>query len=179
MGVGLPKWIVGFQLSLMAADKRVNVMIEDEYRAKVWNYTMEVVESSNDIINPASQPGSPKIVRANTGFDFGVSICNGLVLSPALFGAYLKYADPLYVEEEESRAVPMEISTTDESKVGGVVLDHIGEIVAPHVVVTMSSEKAVLTGPSRQQKMSHAAAADDLLTALDTLRARLQQEIDT
>ena len=36
---------------------------------------------------------------ARKGFDFAASLCDGLVLSPALLGAYLKYSDPFYLEE--------------------------------------------------------------------------------
>lgn len=86
MGVNLPQLIVGFQLSLQAADERVNAMIEDEFHSRVWNYTIEELESSMSDINPAYQPGSPEVVNANTGFDFAASTCDGLVLSPALWG---------------------------------------------------------------------------------------------
>merc|ERR1712127_947191 len=101
MGMGLPQWAVGFQLALQAADKRVNSVIEDEYEAQVWNYTMEELKATNDVIDPATRPDSPEVVGANTGFDFGASICDGLVLSPALLGAYLRYADPLYAKDED------------------------------------------------------------------------------
>eukprot|EP00571_Detonula_confervacea_P012150 CAMPEP_0172311088 /NCGR_PEP_ID=MMETSP1058-20130122/13669_1 /TAXON_ID=83371 /ORGANISM="Detonula confervacea, Strain CCMP 353" /LENGTH=544 /DNA_ID=CAMNT_0013024149 /DNA_START=77 /DNA_END=1708 /DNA_ORIENTATION=+ len=126
MGMNLPQFLVGFQLGLQAGDKRVNAMIEEEYHAGVWNYTMEELETSNDVTNPATQPGSSEVVGVNSGFDFGASICDGLVLSPALLGAYLKYADPLYVEEENKAASanterkPMEINAMDESNLVGV-----------------------------------------------------------
>lgn len=177
MGVGLPQWMIGFQLSLSEASGRVNAMIEDEYRAKVWNYTMEEIESpSNDIADPASRPGSPEIAGANTGFDFGASVCEGLVLSPALFGAYLRYADPLYVDEGSSRVVPMEAGATDG---GEVVFGRIDETVAPpDVTTTVDLEKAVQSVSAGQRKRSHTAAADDLLTVLSALRARLQREMD-
>jgi uncharacterized membrane protein YdjX (TVP38/TMEM64 family) len=177
MGVGLPQWMIGFQLSLSEASGRVNAMIEDEYRAKVWNYTMEEIESpSNDIADPASRPGSPEIAGANTGFDFGASVCEGLVLSPALFVAYLRYADPLYVDEGSSRVVPMEAGATDG---GEVVFGRIDETVAPpDVTTTVDLEKAVQSVSAGQRKRSHIAAADDLLTVLSALRARLQREMD-
>ena len=177
MGVGLPQWMIGFQLSLSDASGRVNAMIEDEYHAKVWNYTMEEIESpSNDIADPASRPGSPEIAGANTGFDFGASVCEGLVLSPALFGAYLRYADPLYVDEGSSRVVPMEVGATDG---GEVVFGRIDETVAPPGVTTTADlEKAVQSVSAGQRKMSHTAAADDLLTVLSALRARLQREMN-
>jgi uncharacterized membrane protein YdjX (TVP38/TMEM64 family) len=188
MGVGLPQWMIGFQLSLMAANDRVNAMIEDEYRAKVWNYTMEEIidmsssSSSNDIIDPASRPGSPEIVGANTGFDFGASVCDGLVLSPALLGAYLKYADPLYTADEESPrggAYIAEIDVTDVGReVSAVASGPHGEIVGPTGVDTMDQEMLVPSGPAGQQRKSRAATADDLLTMLGALRARLQREID-
>ncbi|KAL3815585.1 hypothetical protein ACHAXA_001564 [Cyclostephanos tholiformis] len=180
MGVGLPQWMIGFQLSLMAANKRVNAMIEDEYRARVWNYTMEeVIESSNGIIDPASRPDSPEIVGANTGFDFGASVCDGLVLSPALLVAFLKYTDPLYDADEESPRASVEFGVTGVGQeVSAVALGPNDEMFALPSVITMEPEEAIPSGPARQQRRSHAATADDLLTTLRALRARLQKEID-
>ena len=96
MGMGIPQPLIGFQLALQSADERVNDMIEEEYKAKVWNCTDEELKLSPN--NPAIKPSSPEVVQANSGFDFGASICSGVVLSPALLGAYLKYADPLFVK---------------------------------------------------------------------------------
>ncbi|KAL7538197.1 hypothetical protein ACHAXR_008352 [Thalassiosira sp. AJA248-18] len=183
MGMGLPQWIVGFQLSLQAADKRVNSMIEDEYSAKVWNYTIEEVES-NDDINPATQPGSPEIVGANTGFDFGASICDGLVLSPALLGAYLKYADPLF-EEDEAEIVSditeqktMSISEMDESNVVDVISDFSEEIAASPDS-TIDVKVSVVSAPEKKPKeVTYDATLDDLLTALSALQAKLRKDLD-
>lgn len=100
MGMTLPQWLIGFQLSLQAADERVGAMIEEEYKAGVWNYTQEELELDSSI-NPAAQSSSPEVVNANKGFDFAASICDGLVLSPNLLSAYFKYADPLYKEDEQ------------------------------------------------------------------------------
>ena len=49
---------------------------------------------------PAFYADSPEIVNKDKGFDFGGSICDGLVLSPALFKSYLKYADPFWTEDD-------------------------------------------------------------------------------
>jgi len=94
-----PEWVVGFQIALAMADDRVHQMIYDEYDAQVWNYTKE--ETIPRDKDPALAPTSPEIAGANQGFDFGASICDGLVLSPAMFQAFLMYADPLLDPEKE------------------------------------------------------------------------------
>jgi hypothetical protein len=114
MGVGLPQWMIRFQLLLLA------VSIRD--LAGVWNYTMEEVELPlNDIVDLTSQPGSPKIVHTGT-------VCNGLVLSTALFGSYLRYADPMYINEG-SQAVPMEVGEANGGKLGKLVFGCIEELL--------------------------------------------------
>jgi len=99
-GIKVPQVLVGFQLALQKADERVGDMINVEYSAKVWNYT----DSDGGVpknMDPSFFPASPEIADAGKSFDFGASICDGLVLSPSLFKAYLKYADPLYNGEDE------------------------------------------------------------------------------
>eukprot|EP00956_Cyclotella_meneghiniana_P014369 scaffold21494_cov72-Cyclotella_meneghiniana.AAC.5 len=49
LGMELPQFVVGFQLSMKAADKRVNAMIEEEYHAKYWNYTKEELATREDV----------------------------------------------------------------------------------------------------------------------------------
>jgi len=182
VGITLPQWIVGFQLALQAADERVNAMIEDEYRAQVWNYTKEELDASNDIIDPATQPNSPEIVGLNKGFDFGASICDGLVLSPALLGAYLRYADPLYVEDEgkiASGTSELKAIETDaiDDKVVSVVSDYRESIeVLPGT--SLDVEVSVIPAPKVQQKLKNDATLDDLITALSALRVKLQSDLE-
>jgi uncharacterized membrane protein YdjX (TVP38/TMEM64 family) len=100
-GKELPKWIVGFQLSLQEADERIDEMILQEFDAKAWNYTDS--RGKNPIpkeLNPAYAPNSPEMVGANKGIEFAASICDGLVLSPNIFKYFLQLADPLFDEEE-------------------------------------------------------------------------------
>ncbi|KAL7547616.1 hypothetical protein ACHAWF_010901 [Thalassiosira exigua] len=164
MGMQLPQWIVGFQLSLQVADERVNAMIEEEYNAKVWNYTSEEIETSSDVDDPATQPESPEVVDANKGFDFGASLCDGLVLSPALFGAYLKYADPLYEEDDNESASQKitKLNTRSETAVMGT-----GQAIPS----SMENTEDVV-------KSSADATLEDLLTALSSLRVKLQHKLD-
>eukprot|EP00579_Thalassiosira_antarctica_P027810 CAMPEP_0202014352 /NCGR_PEP_ID=MMETSP0905-20130828/28825_1 /ASSEMBLY_ACC=CAM_ASM_000554 /TAXON_ID=420261 /ORGANISM="Thalassiosira antarctica, Strain CCMP982" /LENGTH=568 /DNA_ID=CAMNT_0048574227 /DNA_START=57 /DNA_END=1760 /DNA_ORIENTATION=- len=176
MGMELPQFIVGFQLALQAADERVNTMIEEEYHAQVWNYTMEELEASNDVIDPATQPSSPEVVQMNTGFDFGATICSGLVLSPALLGAYLRYADPLYVEDDDSKQKAMKISAMDESGVVEVVSNYSEKIeVSPGN--SLDVEISVVSAPKKQQTVTYDATVADLISALSLLRAQLQKEL--
>jgi len=100
-GKDLPQWMVGFQLSLKEADIRVNELIAQEYDAKVWNCTDS--RGNNPIppdIDPAMATYSPERTEAFKGIDLAASLCDGLVLSPNLFQAFLKYSDPLFDEQQ-------------------------------------------------------------------------------
>ena len=100
-GKELPEWMVGFQLSLQAADERIDEIILQEFDAKVWNYTDS--QGNNPVpreLNPAYDPNSPEMVGAFKGIDYAASICDGLVLSPSIFKYYFRWADPLFDEEE-------------------------------------------------------------------------------
>ena len=99
MGMKIPQWLVGFQLKLQEADERIDEFIKIEHQAGVWNYTKKEGGPPTDL-DPTYYADSPEIVNKDKGFDFGGSICDGLVLSPALFKSYLKYADPLWTEKD-------------------------------------------------------------------------------
>lgn len=190
MGMDLPLPIVGFQLGLQDADKRVSAMIEEEYHAKVWNLTKEELEVSKE--NPANHPTSLETREANTGFDFGASICAGLVLSPLLLGAYLKYADPLYTEEDgqesssgdtKQQQTAIEAGNLYESK------ESAASAAASAAVVTAASEDkeelqeaSAQSSPDEQQIVSTnnatTAVEEDLIAALSALRDRLQSDFD-
>ncbi|KAK1735285.1 TVP38/TMEM64 family membrane protein [Skeletonema marinoi] len=162
MGMDLPQWIIGFQLSLQAADERVGGMIVEEYNAKVWNYTQEELEL-DPIINPAAQSFSPEVANANKGFDFPASICDGLVLSPNLLSAYFRYADPLYNEEEQ---------TINSMKQGT-------ESLVDEEASAMKIDAATVTVPLQVQQMQEVPliVADDLLKALEKLQTTLQKQL--
>ena len=178
MGMAVPQPIVGFQLALQEADKRVNTMIEEEYNAKVWNCTEEELKVSKN--NPANLPDSPEVVEANTGFDFGASICAGLVLSPALLGAYLKYADPLYVEEEVKQDVVSSENDTILDKNKEVIdLVRSEEVAVAHdSTLDVEGNAAPSSDKQRERIDDITAIQDDLLSALSLLRTRLQRDID-
>ena len=178
MGMAFPQPIVGFQLALQEADKRVNTMIEEEYNAKVWNCTEEELKVSKN--NPANLPDSPEVVEANTGFDFGASICAGLVLSPALLGAYLKYADPLYVEEEVKQDVVSSENDTILDKNKEVIdLVRSEEVAVAHdSTLDVEGNAAPSSDKQRERIDDITAIQDDLLSALSLLRTRLQRDID-
>jgi uncharacterized membrane protein YdjX (TVP38/TMEM64 family) len=101
LGWELPEWAVGFQLSLKAADQRISDFILEEYEAKVWNYTSDKEGKPPAELDPANFAGSPELEFANQGFDIGMAVSDGIVLSPLLFTSFLKYADPLYNEQED------------------------------------------------------------------------------
>lgn len=113
LGFDLPDWVVSFQDNMDKADNRVNTMVLDEYNAKLWNATGIVTEP-----NPSFYPDSPEVVGRNKGIDIGSDICDGLMLSPVLFSAFIKYGDPLYEEKDDlalqERALEREIQTSPE-----------------------------------------------------------------
>ena len=164
MGMDLPQWIIGFQLSLQAADGRVGAMIVEEYNAKVWNYTQEELDL-DPIINPAAQSFSPEVANANKGFDFAASICDGLVLSPNLLSAYFRYADPLYEEEEQT----IDLQKQD--------IENPSEASAMKIdagAVTLTSTPVQV----QQMQKVPVIVADDLLKTLEKLQTSLQKQLD-
>lgn len=159
----LPEWLVGFQIALAMADDRVHQMIYDEYDAKVWNYTK--TEPIPRELDPALAVTSPEVAGANQGFDFGASICDGLVLSPALFQAYLIYADPLLDEEKEKeeRNIPRDFD-----------IDVDVQEVANAVVMSSSDETRKLASIAEIQDDSEEA----LLRRLADLRSITKERLN-
>lgn len=91
-----PQWVIGFQLSLREAEKRMRHFIQVECESQAWK------QNERDNIpfhrDPARRLDSPEIAGAYQGIDVAASICDGLVLSPLLMGVFLEYADPMYDE---------------------------------------------------------------------------------
>lgn len=110
LGWTLPEWLVGVQTSYRAAESCVNDMVTAEYNAKVWNYT-KAEGGPPAALDPALRAGSPEMEERGRGFDFGESFFIGLALSPCLFSAWTKYADPLYSEESDSSLQPQNLVT--------------------------------------------------------------------
>ena len=100
LGFDLPLWVVGFQIGLGDASERIEDMIEAEWDAKVWNYTKAEGGPPKNM-DPAFASNSPEVVNVGKGFDFVAANCEGLVLSPALFAVFLKYADPLFDDQKD------------------------------------------------------------------------------
>lgn len=97
-GFEFPDWVVGAQVSLKEAGERMDVMIKTEYNAAVWNSTEEFPPPAS--MDPAKAIISQEVLEVGK-FDAVAAICESLVLSPALFQAWLKYSDPLFDEKEE------------------------------------------------------------------------------
>ena len=97
-GIELPDWVVGMQISLEQGGERVERMIDTEFKAAVWNYTD--TDSLSYELDPANFPDSPEITGKDSEFDIVKSISDGFMLSPCLFKAYFKYADPFFNDTE-------------------------------------------------------------------------------
>ena len=161
LNIDLPEWLVGFQIALAMADDRIHSLIYDEYDAKVWNYTKD--ERIPSELDPALTPTSPEVAGANKGFDFGASICDGLVLSPALFQAYLLYSDPL-LDEEKERA--------ERNKPRDFLFEEAKDPVGSNVVI-MSSEQ-----PLSSQVQLEDDTEEALLNKLDALREITRERLN-
>ena len=173
LGMDLPQFLIGFQLSMKAADKRVNAMIEEEYHAKYWNYTKEELVTREDVVDPATFPNSTEVTGRGKGFDIAQDICNGLCLSPALFGAYLRYADPLF---DESRAL-----IAKEKQSSNEITDD-ATIMKSSIEDIRSTEDYGLRPISQpivvDERTIHTVSADDLLLILKTLREKVYAELN-
>ena len=178
MGIALPQFLVGFQLSMKVADKRVNAMIEDEYHAKYWNYTKEEIQSRSDVIDPATLPSSPEVMGRGKGFDIAQDICNGLCLSPALLGAYFKYADPLF---DENKALAQKercnvVENTDpgvkESSRTNLDDNAISNVIDEDVKALSSANISAV-----ETQATNDLSTDDLLAILQTVREKVDTEL--
>lgn len=165
MGMDLPQWLVGFQLALSAADDRINDFIEVEYRAKVWNYTKE--EGIPRELDPAFYPDSPEISEKGKGFDFGRSICEGMVLSPSLLKAYWKYSDPLYYGGNESNAIQTKTGVPDVATSVDFSLDTRSGNVGNRDSV----------GAAPRTTDAHDLSDEELLALIDCLRIATQERL--
>jgi len=192
MGMSLPQFLVGFQLALKAADGRVNELIDAEFDAAVWNFTdpeeLEGAErrhraKDRDIadprpLDPSKWKDSPEIVGADSGFDFGENICEGLVLSPALLGAFLVCADPLYKKAEEDVVTSSSRGeTTKETRAGGASGDK-GESKAFVAVQDSSPSTSPLSSGINSETTSVHVTEDELLFVLQKLRTNLQSRLN-
>ena len=163
LGIDLPQWLIGFQLSLQASDKRVNEYIDIEYQAAVWNYTDTIPAE----LDPAKYPNSPEIAYAGTGFDAGAFICDGLVLSPCLFTAYLKYADPLFDAEKELK----EITERLENKTNEEEDDNI--------ISATGNKDEESTALLSQYISDNAATINEIVVADDTTLPQTKSKVST
>ena len=94
MGLDVPEWVIGLQLTYQEAANRLDNLIDSEYQAKVWNYTKEETIPPN--LDPALALTSPENVYKYKGLDFGLALCDGFTLDFVLFQTFLKYSDPLF-----------------------------------------------------------------------------------
>jgi len=192
MGMKIPQWLVGFQLKLQEADERIDEFIKIEHQAGVWNYTKKDGGAPRDL-DPAYYADSPEVLNKNKGFDFGGSICDGLVLSPALFKSYLKYADPLWTEqdlkeeagelsklkaERENAFILQPPSTTEKQTETGLDDEELVRLAAFASAASLSIEKE-MTEEEAPQSFNIADEKEFLLDLLQRMRkvteARLRE----
>ena len=166
-GIDVPDWIIGFQLGIQAANERISDLILIEHNAQVWNYTTNTELSARRGIpllpvelDPAKFVNSPERQLINQGLDFGQDFCNGLVLSPLLFTAFFKYADPFYDPENDKSLTN---NDTQVSQFKSSTAAAMTEIVIPSIALVNTSV------PLNDQEV--------LLNQLEMLRSITQQRL--
>lgn len=162
-GMNVPTWMVGLQLQIAMADERIHELIDAEFDAQVWNNTKK--EKIPRHLDPACAPDSPEITLANTGFDFGASTCDGLVLSPILTVAFLKYANPLFDADEDEQNRPNRRKFRDMIEMQGGV--EVATKVTP-------SNTEIVFGVETEMETSTRA---ELLERIQTLRTQTQARL--
>jgi len=173
-GIDLPEIFVGAQINWKEASERIEEFIEIEYEAKVWNYTHDgiTIPPHKD---PAKFLDAPEITGKNKGFDFVKSLFDGMVLSPALFSAFLKYSDPAFVEVEgRNKAVELKTSSSvsplgkSESSEGASPLDKDDGSYA---------FRSGVSGQITTEKMDVADLSSYLLETLEDVKSSLEERI--
>lgn len=171
-GIDLPEIFVGAQINWKEASERIEEFIEIEYEAKVWNYTHDgiTIPPHKD---PAKFLDAPEITGKNKGFDFVKSLFDGMVLSPALFSAFLKYSDPGFVEVEGRKAVELKTSSPvsplgkSESKGGSALNKDDGSYAF----------RSGVSGQITTEKMDVADLSSYLLETLEDVKSSLEERI--
>lgn len=168
-GVNLPQWAVGAQLTMQQASVRMNEMIFDEYEAKVWNFTNDELPPPE--VDPARAATSPEVVGANKGIDYVGGLCDGLVMSPNLIAAFLKYSDPLYKEEEDDAIIKR---VREDPSIWLPVPEGTGKSTSTAMQSTTEITSMTTTEVEIEESLSQKA----LLTRLDNLESRAKRRLD-
>ncbi len=170
LGFDLPQWVIGAQISLKEASERMDAMIMTEYNAQVWNYTEDNPPPS--YIDPAQAISSPEVQLRGNGFDGVASICDGLVLSPALLKAYFKYADPLFNEKEEVPEInydKLRIAEDTSTSPEPVDEDFSVDIGYSKIASIQATKKVTFDAVEEEKKIQE---------SLDLLRNRVEEKLD-
>ena len=101
---------MGLQLALKMAEKRLQDTVVSEYKAEVWNMTE--VDNLSQNIDPAYSKDSPEVCDP-IGFDVGLAVAEGIMLTPVLWGVLTKYSDPKFNPNEEEKLPNMQAKSTD------------------------------------------------------------------
>jgi hypothetical protein len=151
------------QLGFKDAEERISDLILVEYDAQVWNYTKADGGPPREK-DPAFSPESPEIDGANKGFDFGASVCDGLVLSPLLFKAALKYSDPFYSKETD---LDLQFIMKQKEKLSS---PKTSSMMEPSALDTRNNESRSVGVPADEVIQSMRSTDDELLATLAQLR---------
>lgn len=171
LGLDLPQALIGMQIAFQLANNRLDEVIEAEYNAKVWNYTAP--EEIPEGLDPAMYSTAPEVADPY-GFDFGLTVCEGICLTPQLWSILGKYSDPNYDKKAEEEAIKnanmieqvitaaATKSATDITQQGGDIIDDDESIIAMEFVESDHPNEEPL--PSME----------DLLTTVRSMKDRTE-----
>ncbi len=170
LGFDLPQWVIGAQISLKEASERMDAMIMTEYNAQVWNYTDDNPPPS--FIDPAQAISSPEVQMRGKGFDGVASICDGMVLSPALFKAYFKYADPLFNETEVIPEINYDkLRIAEDTSASPETVDEDFSVDIGYAqIASMQATKTVTFNAEEEEKK--------IQESLDLLRNKIEEKLE-
>lgn len=181
-GLDLPQWTIRVQLSLRAAERRMEEAIQTETVAQVWNFTN--TKDIPDHLDPAQAVDSPEVLGQGKEFEFVNALTDGLVLSPVLFKAFLEFADPAYdlskldekttTTPEDSLASRSTVSSSGSSTTSNEPLD--GSLPTGF---TNGETALVQDIPTFAATQNDNSSLDDyLFETLDMIRKTLEKKIE-
>jgi uncharacterized membrane protein YdjX (TVP38/TMEM64 family) len=110
-GWTLPLWMVGLQLNLRQAQEHMQAMVDAQKMARDHNVTSIPTSSSTLGIVLANSPVSA-LSDAEVKQALVADLCDSVVLTPVLWGAFVEYSNPFYSSQSTTAIESMTNTTT-------------------------------------------------------------------
>jgi uncharacterized membrane protein YdjX (TVP38/TMEM64 family) len=173
-------FIETMKLSYAKAEETLDELIEQEFRAQLWNITAEELPRHLDPV--VQDISSIENVRGSS-FDFGQSIMEGLVFSPKLVSAIMKYCDPDYEDDAVMSAGSVAVAASSSSTINiPLTTPNFNTADQQKQSLDFSSAATTNSAPSATGEQSQAPPArtlEDSLGTLTDLRTEMAQRLDS